>query len=275
MQDASLDIWGTKYQLKPKNGEPVDQSMSDTYDRVAKALSEVENEKIRSKIHKDFKLGLGKWGHSSGSNYFKRRAEQHKPATSTINCTVSGTVFDSMDDILQKNHEAGLTLKAGCGIGYEFSTLRPKGAYVAGAGATTSGPLSFMDILIKCVSPFHRLVGGEVPKWQHLMCITGCSRLHSSKKRGWTPSAIQSVIADYGGFHQSCQDDTDWHLSFPVTIKEAETMDVDFARTPGYVYREFPVHNGYVTNAEGLVACKIYRTVKVSLYLGLYHDVHL
>jgi ribonucleoside-diphosphate reductase alpha chain len=51
-----------------------------------------------------------------------------------------------MNDILGKVHEAGLTLKAGCGIGYEFSTLRPKGAYVSGAGAYTSGPLSFMDI---------------------------------------------------------------------------------------------------------------------------------
>ena len=51
-----------------------------------------------------------------------------------------------MNDILDKVHEAGLTLKAGCGIGYEFSTLRPKGAYVTGAGAYTSGPLSFMDI---------------------------------------------------------------------------------------------------------------------------------
>src|SRR5258708_32902651 len=54
-----------------------------------------------------------------------------------------------MDDILNKVHEAGLTLKAGCGIGYEFSTLRPRGAYVSGAGAYTSGPLSFMDIYDK------------------------------------------------------------------------------------------------------------------------------
>ena len=54
-----------------------------------------------------------------------------------------------MDDILGKVHEAGLTLKAGCGIGYEFSTLRPRGAYVSGAGAYTSGPLSFMDIYDK------------------------------------------------------------------------------------------------------------------------------
>jgi ribonucleoside-diphosphate reductase alpha chain len=76
-------------------------------------------------------------------------ALEHKPATSTINCTVSGTIRDSMDDILGKVHEAGLTLKAGCGIGYEFSTLRPRGAYVSGAGAYTSGPLSFMDIYDK------------------------------------------------------------------------------------------------------------------------------
>lgn len=54
-----------------------------------------------------------------------------------------------MDHILEKVHEAGLTLKAGCGIGYEFSTLRPRGAYVSGAGAYTSGPLSFMDIYDK------------------------------------------------------------------------------------------------------------------------------
>ena len=54
-----------------------------------------------------------------------------------------------MDDILNKVHEAGLTLKAGCGIGYEFSTLRPRGAYVSGAGGYTSGTLSFMDIYDK------------------------------------------------------------------------------------------------------------------------------
>ncbi len=76
-------------------------------------------------------------------------ALEHKPATSTINCTVSGTIEDSMDGILDKVHEAGLTLKAGCGIGYEFSTLRPRGAYVSGAGAYTSGPMSFMDIYDK------------------------------------------------------------------------------------------------------------------------------
>ena len=149
MQDASLDIWKTKYQLKTKTGEPVDNNINETYIRVAKALAEVESKKNRDRVYKDFIWALENGAIPAGRIMSNAGAGEHKPATSTINCTVSGIVNDSMDDILFKNHEAGLTLKAGCGIGYEFSTLRPKGAYVAGAGATTSGPLSFMDIFDK------------------------------------------------------------------------------------------------------------------------------
>ena len=79
-------------------------------------------------------------------------AEAYKPAVSLINCTVSEIVEDSMDGILRSNHKAGLTLKAGCGIGYEWSTLRPRNAFVSGAGAFTSGPLSFMDIFTLTLS---------------------------------------------------------------------------------------------------------------------------
>ena len=146
MQEASIDIWHSKYQLKTKTGEPVDKDINATYERVAKALAEVENKSVRTQHMKNFIWALQNGAIPAGRITSNAGAEAHKPATSTINCTVSGTVQDSMNDILEKNHEAGLTLKAGCGIGYEFSTLRPKGAYVAGAGATTSGPLSFMDI---------------------------------------------------------------------------------------------------------------------------------
>ena len=71
----------------------------------------------------------------------------HLPLRSTVRYPVS--LRTPCWIFLEKNLEAGLTLKAGCGIGYEFSTLRPKGAYVSGAGAYTSGPLSFMDIFDK------------------------------------------------------------------------------------------------------------------------------
>ncbi len=146
LQSVSLDIWDKKYRLKAKNGEFVDQSINDTYARVAKALAEVEKKADQEKWHQNFLWALQHGAIPAGRITSNAGAHEHKPATSTINCTVSGVVEDSMTGILDKVHEAGLTLKAGCGIGYEFSTLRPKGAFVAGAGAYTSGPLSFMDI---------------------------------------------------------------------------------------------------------------------------------
>src|SRR5690606_2679088 len=146
VQPVSLDIWDKKYRLKSKQGECIDQDMDDTFKRVAKALADAEEtEEKRTLWYDKFLWALRRGAIPAGRITSNAGALEHKPATSTINCTVSGTVEDSMNGILEKVHEAGLTLKAGCGIGYEFSTLRPKGAFVAGAGAYTSGPLSFMD----------------------------------------------------------------------------------------------------------------------------------
>lgn len=147
IQETSLDIWDTKYRLKNASGIPVDKDIEDTNLRVAKALADVEDNP--DKWLPEFEWALNNGAIPAGRIMSNAGAGAHKPATSTINCTVSGTIEDSMDDILNKVHEAGLTLKAGCGIGYEFSTLRHKGAYVKGAGAYTSGSLSFMDIYDK------------------------------------------------------------------------------------------------------------------------------
>ncbi|MDX1515163.1 MAG: ribonucleotide reductase N-terminal alpha domain-containing protein, partial [Gammaproteobacteria bacterium] len=150
LQPASRDIWDRKYRLKKKDGTIIDETIDDTYKRVARALAEVEKTpEKRDAWYERFLRALRRGAVPAGRVISNAGALEHKPATSTINCTVSGIVRDSMDDILDKVHEAGLTLKAGCGIGYEFSTLRPKGAYVSGAGAYTSGPLSFMDIYDK------------------------------------------------------------------------------------------------------------------------------
>ncbi|MFQ5410560.1 MAG: ribonucleotide reductase N-terminal alpha domain-containing protein, partial [Anaerolineales bacterium] len=150
LQSASYDIWDKKYRLKRKHGTDVDQSIGDTYARIAHALADVEDTPEQRKAWcRKFLWALYHGAIPAGRVISNAGAQSHKPATSTINCTVSGVVKDSMADILEKVHEAGLTLKAGCGIGYEFSTLRPKGAYVSGAGAYTSGPLSFMDIYDK------------------------------------------------------------------------------------------------------------------------------
>ncbi len=150
LQSASFDIWNMKYRLKSKSGDVIDEDVDATYRRVARALSNVElTDELKQHWNERFLWALRNGAIPAGRIVSNAGARDHKPATSTINCTVSGLIKDSMNDILEKVHEAGLTLKAGCGIGYEFSTLRPKGAYVSGAGAYTSGPLSFMDIYDK------------------------------------------------------------------------------------------------------------------------------
>ncbi len=113
-QEASLDIWDKKYRLVTKEGEPIDRSMDDTYQRVARALADVELPELREHWNERFLWALRRGALPAGRVTSNAGAWEHKPATSTINCTVSGTIRDSMDDILGKVHEAGLTLKAGC-----------------------------------------------------------------------------------------------------------------------------------------------------------------
>ncbi len=113
-QEASLDIWDKKYRLTAKDGTPIDKTMDETYQRIARALADVEREDVREHWNERFLWALRRGAIPAGRVVSNAGALEHKPATSTINCTVSGTIHDSMDDILRKVHEAGLTLKAGC-----------------------------------------------------------------------------------------------------------------------------------------------------------------
>src|SRR5579863_5697151 len=113
-QEASLDIWDKKYRLSAKDGAPIDKTMDETYKRVARALADVELPDVRNEWYEHFLWALRRGAIPAGRVTSNAGALEHKPATSTINCTVSGTIRDSMDDILGKVHEAGLTLKAGC-----------------------------------------------------------------------------------------------------------------------------------------------------------------
>ncbi len=259
-QEASLDIWDKKYRLTAKDGTPLDRSMDDTYKRVARALADVEPEGLREHWYEQFLWALRRGAIPAGRVTSNAGAQEHKPATSTINCTVSGTIRDSMDDILRKVHEAGLTLKAGCGIGYEFSTLRPRGAYVSGAGAYTSGPLSFMDIYDKMCFTVSSAGGrrgaqmgtfdvGHPDAMEFIRAKREAGRLRQFN--------LSLLVTDE--FMKAVREDREWKLAFPVTAAEVEGHDVaDPAR---FVWREWPTTNGYVANDEGLVLCKVYKTL--------------
>ena len=261
-QPASLDIWDAKYRLTAKDGSKIDESIDDTYTRVARAIADVEVESKREQYFKEFAWALRSGAIPAGRIISNAGAQQHKPATSTINCTVSGTVEDSMDNILNKVHEAGLTLKAGCGIGYEFSTLRPKGAFVTGAGAYTSGPLSFMDIYDKMcftVSSAGGRRGAQMGTFDvghpDIMEFIRAKR-EDGRLRQFNLSLL---ITDE--FMQAVINEDDWKLAFPTTAKEVEADDLDISDGTQFVWRDWPEPGNYVTNSEGLVACKIYKTL--------------
>ena len=135
-------IWDMKYRLKGPDGAPVDRTIDDTWRRVAKALAAVEREPSAWEDRffdamRDFRfLPAGRILAGAGADR----------NVTLFNCFVMGEIPDDMSGIFRQLQEAALTMQQGGGIGYDFSTLRPRGAPVRGVGADASGPLSFMDV---------------------------------------------------------------------------------------------------------------------------------
>ena len=262
MQPASQDIWDKKYRLKTKQGDALDADIDGTYQRVARALADAEpTAEKRAYWHERFVWALRRGAIPAGRITSNAGAQEHKPATSTINCTVSGTIEDSMDGILDKVHEAGLTLKAGCGIGYEFSTLRPKGAFVAGAGAYTSGPMSFMDIYDKMcftVSSAGGRRGAQMGTFD--VSHPDAKDFIRAKREDGRLRQFNLSLLITDGFMEAVDQDGDWPLVFPVNIKERGEIDVDDATQ--VIWREWPTHKNYISRDDGLVACKIYGHIR-------------
>lgn len=264
MQSASWDIWDKKYALKGKDGRAIDETIDGTYQRVAKALADVEpSSELRQLWYEQFLWALRHGAIPAGRIISNAGAWEHKPATSTINCTVSGTIRDSMDDILRKVHEAGLTLKSGAGIGYEFSTLRPRGAYVSGAGAYTSGPLSFMDIYDKMcftVSSAGGRRGAQMGTFD-IGHPDVMEFIRAKREAGRLRQFNLSLLITHE-FMEAVKADSDWLLAFPLLAKEAAQEPIDLYDTTQIVWRDWPTTDGLIINEIGQVACKIYRKMR-------------
>jgi ribonucleoside-diphosphate reductase alpha chain len=135
-------IWDMKYRLKEQDGTPIDNTVQDTWRRVAWALAEHEDDrslwadKFYSVLERFQFIPAGRINAGAGTDR----------NVTLFNCFVMGTVLDSLSGIMDALKEAAMTMQAGGGIGYDFSTLRPVDAPVKGVAATASGPLSFMDV---------------------------------------------------------------------------------------------------------------------------------
>ncbi|NGN97383.1 adenosylcobalamin-dependent ribonucleoside-diphosphate reductase [Grimontia sp. S25] len=261
-QDTSMEIWDSKYRLKSKHGDAIDATLDDTFKRVARALADLEEKSVREKWYNEFLWALRHGAIPAGRITSNAGAFEHKPATSTINCTVSGTIEDSMDDILGKVHEAGLTLKAGCGIGYDFSTLRPRGAFVSGAGAYTSGPLSFMDIYDKMCFTVSS-AGGRRGAQMGTMDIRHPDVMEfiRAKREDGRLRQFNLSLLITEEFIEAVKNDGEWQLIFPVTAKEARQDGTDLQNDESIVWADWPSKDGLVEDDKGRVACKIYRTM--------------
>ncbi|WP_336988315.1 adenosylcobalamin-dependent ribonucleoside-diphosphate reductase [Aeromonas hydrophila] len=260
LQETSFEIWDSKYRLKSKDGVPIDGTIDETYQRVARALAGQESEP--DVWYEPFLWALRNGAIPAGRITSNAGAFEHKPATSTINCTVSGTIEDSMDDILGKVHEAGLTLKAGCGIGYDFSTLRPRGAFVSGAGAYTSGPLSFMDIYDKMCFTVSS-AGGRRGAQMGTMDIRHPDVVEfiQAKREDGRLRQFNLSLLITEEFVKAVKEDAPWQLIFPYTAREVEQDGIALDDPAQVFWADWPNREGVVFNELGQVACKVYKTL--------------
>ncbi len=140
----SQQIWDMKYRLKGMDGAPLDKTIEDSWRRVAAAVAEAEKPEIRDAWSEKFYQALSDFKFLPAGRILAGAGAKRN--VTLFNCFVMGTIPDDMSGIFEHLREAALTMQQGGGIGYDFSTLRPKGAPVKGVGADASGPLSFMDV---------------------------------------------------------------------------------------------------------------------------------
>ena len=208
-------IWDMKYRFKEADGTPVDATVEDTWQRIAGALATVEKDpkawapKFYDALE-DFKfLPAGRITAGAGTDR----------SVTLFNCFVMGTVPDSMGGIFEALKEAALTMQQGGGIGYDFSTIRPKGAPVAGVAADASGPLSFMDVW----DAMCRTIMSAGSRRGAMMATLRCDHpdVEAFIAAKSDPARLRmfnlSVLVT-DPFMQAVADDADWDLVFGGTV---------------------------------------------------------
>ncbi len=209
----SQRIWDMKYRLRAPSGEPLDKTIEDTWRRVANALATPEREPAKwaerfYRAMEDFKfLPAGRVVAGAGSSRY----------VTLFNCFVMGAIPDDMGGIFAHLREAALTMQQGGGIGYDFSTLRPRGAPVKGVGADASGPLSFMDVW----DAMCRTIMSAGYRRGAMMATLRCDHpdieafIEAKREPGRLRMFNLSVLVT-DAFMQAVAEDAPWELAFPT-----------------------------------------------------------
>ena len=207
----SRQIWDAKYRLKTADGTPIDLTIEDSWARVARALAAVEEQPAR--WEPAFYTALENFRFLPAGRIFSGAGTDRK--VTLFNCFVMGNIGDDLGSIFDNLREAALTMQQGGGIGYDFSTLRPKGAPVRGVGADASGPLSFMDVW----DAMCRTIMSAGARRGAMMATMRCDHpdiedfIAAKREAGRLRNFNLSVLAT-DPFMAAVANDTDWHLTF-------------------------------------------------------------
>ena len=213
MTDISRLIWDMKYRLKAQDGTPVDADVADSWARVALAAAQAEAPEQRRDWAMRFAQALAGHRFLPAGRILAGAGTDRR--VTLFNCFVMGAIPDSMDGIFSHLREAALTLQQGGGIGYDFSTLRPKGAPVAGVGADASGPVSFMDVW----DSMCRTIMSAGSRRGAMMATLACDHpdiedfIAAKQTPGRLTNFNLSVLAS-DAFMAAVKDDASWDLVF-------------------------------------------------------------
>ncbi len=217
MQPIAEQIWDMKYRLRAEDGTPVDSHIADTWGRVALALAQAEPPTKRNEWAARFAQAL-KGFRFLPAGRILAGAGTGRDVT-LFNCFVMGEIPDTMAGIFENLKEAALTMQQGGGIGYDFSTLRPKGAPVKGVGADASGPLSFMDVW----DAMCRTIMSAGSRRGAMMAVMRCDHpdiedfIDAKHEAGRLTMFNLSVLAT-DDFMQAVKADANWPLLFNGTV---------------------------------------------------------
>jgi ribonucleoside-diphosphate reductase alpha chain len=220
----SQQIWDMKYRLKNPDGSAVDQTVEDTWTRVATALAQAESEPAH--WAEEFYSALADFRFLPAGRIVAGAGTARQ--VTLFNCFVMGTIPDDMSGIFEHLREAAVTLQQGGGIGYDFSTLRPKGAPVKGVGADASGPLSFMDVW----DAMCRTIMSAGQRRGAMMATLRCDHpdieafIDAKREPGRLRNFNLSVLVT-DPFMAAVEQDGDWELTFGgVTYRTVRARDL-------------------------------------------------
>ncbi|MEE8139290.1 MAG: adenosylcobalamin-dependent ribonucleoside-diphosphate reductase [Alphaproteobacteria bacterium] len=222
----SQRIWDMKYRLKDAAGGAVDKTIDDTWRRVAAALAEAEAPDERAAWARRFHDALGGFEFLPAGRIIAGAGSERN--VTLFNCFVMGTIPDDMAGIFEHLKEAALTMQQGGGIGYDFSTLRPKGAPVRGVGADASGPISFMDVW----DAMCRTIMSAGSRRGAMMATLSCDHpdiehfIEAKREPGRLRMFNLSVLAT-DAFMEAVGNDAPWELTFGgVSFRTVQARDL-------------------------------------------------